>query len=73
MHEDQPIQFLIERNGQAAAITWVRRTLVIYRAAVVGRSHFSSPDGFRRGIVESYCDFKRRLAAVHAYASTHER
>ncbi|MCC7080299.1 MAG: DUF3330 domain-containing protein [Burkholderiales bacterium] len=64
--EGARIRFLLHRDGLDASIAWVRRTVRIYRAAVLDRSHFARGDIFRRGFVESYCDFKTWLAHVHA-------
>jgi hypothetical protein len=72
MREEHRIGFLVERDGRPATIEWVKRTLGIYRAAVLDKSHFASRNEFRRGFIESYCDFKRWLAAMHAYDSTRE-
>jgi len=67
--EDGRIGFLLERDGLEATIAWVWRTLRIYRAAVLDKNHHASRDGFRRGYVESYCDFKRWLSRMHALRS----
>lgn len=34
--------FLLERDGDAATIVWVKRTLGIYRRAVLNPGHFAS-------------------------------
>ena len=70
MREDARIRFLLERDGLQATAAWVRRTLRIYRRAVLDKSHHGSSDGFRRGYIESYCDFKRWLERAHASRST---
>jgi hypothetical protein len=36
----------------------------IYRKAVLNRHHFASSSEYRRGFIESYCDFKRWLASA---------
>lgn len=62
MPEEGRIRFLLERDGPEATVAWVGRTLRIYRAAVLDRSHYASTDSYRRGFIESYCEFKRWLA-----------
>ena len=62
--EGHRIALLLERDGEKATIEWVRRTMRIYRRAVLGGDHFATSGAFRRGFIESYCDFKRRLAAA---------
>ena len=37
----------------------------IYRSAVLNRRHFASTAEYRRQFIESYCEFKRWLAAMH--------
>ncbi len=66
MSEEGRIQFLLERDGPEATIAWVWRTLRIYRTAVLDKTHHASRDGFRRGFIESYCDFKQWLTRQHA-------
>ena len=61
--EGERIALLLERDGKSATIEWVRRTMRIYRRAVLGADHFARGGEHRRGYVESYCDFKRWLAA----------
>lgn len=65
--EEGRIRFLLQRDGVAATIAWVQRTLRIYRAAVLDRGHFASSNVFRRRFIESYCDFKRWLQHMNAY------
>lgn len=67
MQEQNRIQFLLQRDGLPATIAWVDRTLRIYRAAVLDQHHFASTNGFRRGFVESYCEFKRWLSTVRGH------
>ncbi len=62
MSEKARIAFLVERDGRDVAIQWVRRTLRIYRASVLGRGHFASSPAYRRGFIESYLGFKEWLA-----------
>lgn len=64
VHEEARILLLLRRDGLEPTIAWVRRTLRIYRAAVLDKNHFAHSDVFRRRFIESYCDFKRWLACV---------
>lgn len=66
MREAARIDFLVRRDGQAAAARWIRRTLGIYRRAVLDRRHFASKAEYRRSFVESYCEFKLWLTAMCA-------
>ncbi len=43
MSEQRRIEFLIERDGLPQATDWVRRTMYIYRGAVLTRGHFARP------------------------------
>jgi hypothetical protein len=70
MREDARIRFLLGRDGEAATIVWVRRTLGIYRAAVLDKSHHASSSTFRPGYIGSYCDFKRWLSDRRAYGGS---
>lgn len=72
VREENRIRFLLQRDGPAAATAWVRRTMHIYRAAVLDKNHFASSNGFRRGFIEAYCDFKRWLAAAQAHEKFHD-
>lgn len=56
-HQDG-VEFLIQRDGLDVAIDWVRRTMQIYRRAVLGKRHFASTADYRRMFIESYCEFK---------------
>lgn len=69
------IAFLVARDGEAAAVAWVRRTLAIYRRAVLDRKHFASTPDYRRLFLASCADFRRWLGrrAVSAQAGTPER
>lgn len=62
MNEAPRIAFLVERDGIAAAVEWVRRTLRIYRSSVLNRTHFARSGSYRRGFIESYLSFKHWLA-----------
>lgn len=56
------IAFLVARDGEAAAAAWVRRTLAIYRRAVLNPSHFASTPEYRRRFLATCADFRRWLA-----------
>lgn len=68
-NEQDRIDFLVRRDGEAAAIEWVRRTSASYRRAVLDEHHFASGPMYRREFIQSYCVFKRWLAAVGASAT----
>jgi hypothetical protein len=55
------IAFLVARDGEAAAVAWVRRTLAIYRRAVLDPKHFASTPDYRRLFLASCADFRRWL------------
>lgn len=56
------IGLLVARDGEAAAVAWVRRTLAIYRRAVLHPQHFASKPDYRRRFLASCADFRRWLA-----------
>ncbi len=60
--EGERIRFLIERDGPEEARSWIKRTLVIYRRAVLDPGHFASSPGYRRDFLLSCADFRRWLA-----------
>jgi hypothetical protein len=49
---------------------WVRRTLRIYRRAVLDRTGFARTGHYRHGYIRSYCDFKRWLERIEAQHHT---
>jgi hypothetical protein len=57
--ESGRIAFLLRRDGEAATVEWVRRTLSIYRRALRDRAGYGG--AFRRPLVESCRDFRRWL------------
>jgi len=63
------IEFLLQRDGAAATLGWVRRTLAIYRRAVLDRRHFAHIAEYRLKFVASCLEFRRWLAANGAYGS----
>lgn len=67
VNEKARIELLVRRDGPVAAIQWVRRTLGIYRRAVLDKRHFASTGEYRRAFIESYCQFKRWLTVMHAW------
>ncbi len=60
--EGERIGFLLERDGPEEATAWVKRTLVIYRRAVLDPGHFASSAAYRRDFLLSCADFRRWLA-----------
>jgi hypothetical protein len=60
--ERQRLALLVERDGVDAAAAWARRTLRIYRRAVLSPGHFARLPEYRRRFVEAYCELKRWLA-----------
>lgn len=67
--ESQRIAFLVDRDGLAVAVKWVQRTMRLYREAVLDRTGFARTDLYRRGFIQSYCDFKRWLGRINAKGS----
>lgn len=63
--ERQRLGFLVERDGTEAAEKWARRTMQIYRRAVLTPRHFASMAQYRRRFIESYCEFKRWIVRRH--------
>lgn len=66
MSEERRITFLLARDGPEQTIDWVRRTMRIYRRAVLDESHFAGKDEWRRKFIEGYCEFKRWLMHAHS-------
>jgi hypothetical protein len=63
------IEFLLQRDGAAATLIWVRRTLAIYRRSVLDRRHFAHTAEYRLKFVASCLEFRRWLVANGGYAS----
>ena len=61
--ETSRIELLLQRDGMAATIVWVRRTLAIYRHAVLDRRHFAHTAEYRVKYLASCVKFRRWLAA----------
>jgi len=59
--ESRRIGFLLHRDGFPATVAWVRRTMRIYRLAVLARRGYGRE--YRRVLIEAYCEFKRWLGA----------
>jgi len=60
--EQERIDFLVRRDGVDSAIEWVRRTMRIYRQAVLNKRHHASMPDYRPRFIVSYCTFKAWLA-----------
>lgn len=67
--EASRIEFLLQRDGAAATVIWVRRTLAIYRRSVLDRRHFAHTAEYRRKFVASCLEFRRWLVANGGYGS----
>lgn len=61
MGEYARIEFLIDRDGLQQTTEWVRRTMHIYRRAVLTRGHFAHSHPYRHGFILAYIEFKRWL------------
>lgn len=59
--EASRIAFLIARDGEDAALDWVRRTLEIYRSAVSDSRHFASLPQYRDLFLDSCASFSSWL------------
>lgn len=59
--EAERIGLLLERDGLDATRVWVKRTLAIYRHAVLDPAHFASSPAYRRLYLLSCADFRRWL------------
>ena len=55
------IGLLVARDGEEATRDWVRRTLAIYRRAVLDPGHFASTGGYRARFLISCAAFRRWL------------
>lgn len=62
--ERDRIALLIRRDGLSAIVKWVRRTMHVYRRAVLDKSGFARTPLYSWQYIVSYCDFKRWLEAV---------
>jgi hypothetical protein len=57
--EARRLMFIEERVGLSAALEFAKRTLWIYRKAVLNPKHFASTPHYRRSFIESYLFLKR--------------
>jgi hypothetical protein len=64
--EGARIGLLLERDGPDATRAWVKRTLAIYRRAVLDPAHFASSPDYRRPFLLSCADFRRWLGRSDA-------
>jgi hypothetical protein len=67
--EASRIAFLLQRDGVAATLIWVRRTLAIYHRAVLDRRHFAHIAEYRLEFVASCLELRRWLAANGGYGN----
>lgn len=65
--EASRIEFLLQRDGAAATLIWVRRTLAIYRRSLLDRRHFAHIAEYRLKFVASCLEFRRWLVANGGY------
>jgi hypothetical protein len=61
--ERERIEFLVARDGLAAAREWVERTLGIYRDALTSPSSHASATGYRPLFEAAVGEFEAWLAA----------
>jgi hypothetical protein len=61
MSEHARVEFLIERDGLQQTTVWVRRTIRIYRRAVLSKGHFAHSHPYRCRFIVAYLEFKRWL------------
>jgi hypothetical protein len=66
LQEGQRIDFLIQRDGLAAARTWVARTLTIYCAAINNDRGYASRPPYRPLFEQSIRVFEAWLKKAHA-------
>ena len=67
--EASRIDFLLQRDGAAATLIWVRRTLAIYRRSVLDRRNFARTTEYSPKFLASCLGFRRWLAANGGYGS----
>jgi hypothetical protein len=67
--EKSRVEFLLQRDGAAVTVVWVRRTLAIYRRAVLDRRHFAHTSQYRLEFIVSCLEFRRWLIANDNYGS----
>jgi len=59
--EEKRIGLLLARDGEQATREWVKRTLAVYRRAVLDPKHFASTGEYRRRFLASCADYRRWL------------
>jgi hypothetical protein len=64
--EHDRLAFLLGRDGHEATQEWARRTMQIYRRAVLAHGHFARLPKYRRRFIESYCELKRWVTGASA-------
>jgi hypothetical protein len=71
MAEEHRLAFLENRDGKDAAKEFAKRTMRMYRSAVLAsrkrgfdKPHHASLPEYRRGFIESYCALKRYVASA---------
>ena len=62
--EKARLEFLIQRDGMQGAATFARRTLRLYRQAVLNKRCYAALPGNRRGFIISYLQMKSFARAV---------
>ena len=67
--EASRIEFLLQRDGAASTLGWVRRTLAIYRRAVLDRRHFAHAAEYRLKFVASCLEFRHWLIGNGGYGN----
>lgn len=50
---------LTQINDDVDRFDFAKRTMQIYRRAVLNKNHYASTRTFRKGFIQSYLDFKR--------------
>ncbi|WP_260335242.1 hypothetical protein [Paraburkholderia sp. MM5384-R2] len=61
MNEHARIEFLVARDGVPQTIVWVRRTMCLYRRAVLMKGNYANSHPYRRRFILAYCEFKQWL------------
>lgn len=64
MDEHGRIEFLIQRDGLPQTAEWVRRTMSIYRRAVLAKGHFAHSQPYRTRFIIAYLEFKKWLQST---------
>ncbi len=64
--ERERIERVSARDGVEQARAWARRTLALYRTAVLDHEHYAHTAAYRRRFIESYLELKRFVRGVPA-------